>query len=47
MTVDELRAAAREGHREEVAARYNKGRHSWKRARQEAEAELERRDGSA
>jgi hypothetical protein len=47
MAVDELRATAREGHREEVAARYNKGRRSWKRAWQQAEAELERRGISA
>ena len=43
MTEDELRTTAREGHREEVTARYNKGRRSWKRVWQQAEAELQRR----
>jgi hypothetical protein len=43
MSVEELRATAREARHQENAARYAKGRRSWKGVWQAAEAELARR----
>jgi hypothetical protein len=44
MSLDELRATAREAHRREQSARYAKGRRGWKSVWQAAEAELARRE---
>jgi hypothetical protein len=44
MTIDELRATAREARERERSARYAKGRRGWKSFGQAAEAELARRE---
>ena len=43
MSVDKLRATAREAHRREMSVRHAKGRRSWKSVWQAAEGELARR----
>jgi hypothetical protein len=47
MSVAELRATAREARRREESAPYAKGRRSWKRVWQAAEAELARRENAS
>jgi hypothetical protein len=44
MTLQELRATARDAHRREENARYAKGRRSWKSVWHAAEEELRRRE---
>jgi hypothetical protein len=47
MTVEQLRATAKEAHQQERTAPYAKGRRGWKTVWQDAEEELLRRETSA
>jgi hypothetical protein len=47
MTVNQLRATAKEAHQRERTAPFAKGRRGWKSVWQAAEEELQRREASA